>query len=58
MFQNETPEELPLYLSIIVQNPVASSADRLSSRENVSPDTVLITGESKFKINFFTFIFR
>lgn len=46
MFQNETPEELPLYLSIIVQNPVASSADRLSSRENVSPDTVLITGEN------------
>ncbi|XP_017765268.1 PREDICTED: uncharacterized protein LOC108554479 [Eufriesea mexicana] len=40
-----TPEELPLQLSIIVQNPVASSADRLSSRENGSPDTVLITGD-------------
>lgn len=57
MFQNETPEELPLYLSIIVQNPVASSADRLSSRENVSPDTVLITGESKFN-KFLYFYFQ
>ncbi|XP_076630697.1 uncharacterized protein LOC143346465 isoform X1 [Colletes latitarsis] len=41
--QDETPEELPLQLSIIVQNSVPSSADRLSSRENGSPDTVLIT---------------
>ncbi|CAK9824833.1 hypothetical protein ANTRET_LOCUS2937 [Anthophora retusa] len=42
----QTPDELPLQLSIIVQNPIASSADRLSSspRENSSPDTVLITG--------------
>ncbi|XP_017796564.1 PREDICTED: uncharacterized protein LOC108577858 [Habropoda laboriosa] len=42
---DETPEVLPLQLSIIVKNPVASSADRLSSpRENSSPDTLLITG--------------
>ena len=47
MFGDEIPEELPLELSIIVQSSVASSADRLSSRENSSPDTVLITRESK-----------
>ncbi|KAK9308878.1 hypothetical protein QLX08_001291 [Tetragonisca angustula] len=46
MFGNEIPEELPLELSIIVQSSVASSADRLSSRENSSPDTVLITKEN------------
>ncbi|KZC11093.1 PREDICTED: uncharacterized protein LOC107189204 [Dufourea novaeangliae] len=40
-----TPDQLPLQISIIVHNPVASSADRLSSREkHPSPDTVLITG--------------
>ncbi|XP_053976905.1 uncharacterized protein LOC128890108 isoform X2 [Hylaeus anthracinus] len=39
----EITEELPLQLSIIVHSPVASSADRLSSRENGSPDTVFIT---------------
>nr|XP_033342757.1 uncharacterized protein LOC117229920 isoform X1 [Megalopta genalis] len=39
-----TPEELPLQLSIIVQNPVAPTPDRLSSRgRNGNPDTVLIT---------------
>ncbi|CAL7938353.1 unnamed protein product [Xylocopa violacea] len=43
-FSEETPDELPLQLSIIVQNSVVSSADRLSSREKPSPDTVLITG--------------
>ncbi|XP_076295009.1 uncharacterized protein LOC143216107 [Lasioglossum baleicum] len=38
------PDELPLQLSIIVQNPVAPTPDRLSSRErNPSPDTVLLT---------------
>ncbi|XP_033343986.1 uncharacterized protein LOC117230524 [Bombus vosnesenskii] len=42
--KDETPDELSLELSIIVQNSVASSADRLSSRENSSPDTVLIAG--------------
>lgn len=47
MFGDEIPEELPLELSIIVQSSIASSADRLSSRENSSPDTVLITKESK-----------
>nr|XP_034179295.1 uncharacterized protein LOC117603867 isoform X1 [Osmia lignaria] len=45
--REETLEELPLQLSIIVQNPVASSPDRLSStRPSASPDTVLITGEN------------
>lgn len=44
-----TPDELSLELSIIVQNSVASSADRLSSRENSSPDTVLIAGGSEFR---------
>ncbi|XP_076164704.1 uncharacterized protein LOC143145320 isoform X2 [Ptiloglossa arizonensis] len=43
MIEDDIPEEFPLQLSIIVQNPVASSADRLSSKENGSPDTVLIT---------------
>lgn len=46
--KDETPDELSLELSIIVQNSVASSADRLSSRENSSPDTVLIAGGSEF----------
>ncbi|XP_026674051.1 uncharacterized protein LOC108630827 isoform X2 [Ceratina calcarata] len=39
-----TSEELTLRLSIIVQNPVSSSADRLSSGENC-PDTVLLTND-------------
>ncbi|XP_043600335.1 uncharacterized protein LOC122575451 isoform X5 [Bombus pyrosoma] len=47
--KDETPDELLLELSIIVQNSVASSADRLSSRENSSPDTVLIAGGSEFR---------
>ncbi|XP_060825016.1 uncharacterized protein LOC132911977 isoform X1 [Bombus pascuorum] len=47
--KDETPDELSLELSIIVQNSVASSADRLSSRENSSPDTVLIAGGSEFR---------
>lgn len=38
----DTSEELTLRLSIIVQNPIPSLADRLSSRES-HPDTVLIT---------------
>ncbi|XP_076651481.1 uncharacterized protein LOC143358317 [Halictus rubicundus] len=42
-----SPDELPLQLSIIVQNPVAPTSDRLSSRERKpSPDTVLITAEN------------
>ncbi|XP_076302864.1 uncharacterized protein LOC143221268 [Lasioglossum baleicum] len=59
--RDATPEELPLQLSIIVQNPVASSADRLSSRENGSPDTVLITGgasASKSRPLFLSFFFH
>lgn len=41
---DDTPEKLPLQLSIIVQHHFASSPDRLlSTRTNSSPDTVLIT---------------
>ncbi|EZA51621.1 hypothetical protein X777_08805 [Ooceraea biroi] len=43
VFRNLTPAELPLQLSIVVQSPVIT-ADQLLSRENPSPDTVLITG--------------
>jgi len=38
--------ELPLQLSIVVQSPVIT-ADHLLSRENSSPDTLLITGGSE-----------
>ncbi|XP_076678030.1 uncharacterized protein LOC143374068 isoform X2 [Andrena cerasifolii] len=44
--QETMPDELPLQLSIIVQSPVVSTADRLSSRDTTFPDTVLITGRN------------
>ncbi|XP_043504832.1 uncharacterized protein LOC122525883 [Polistes fuscatus] len=43
IFRNKTPDELPLQLSIIVQSPVIF-ADPLLSRENTTPDTILIAG--------------
>ncbi|XP_076241052.1 uncharacterized protein LOC143183416 [Calliopsis andreniformis] len=46
MSLNEAPEEFPLQLSIIVQSAVVSTADRLLSRENSFPDTVLISGKN------------
>lgn len=47
VYRNLTPAELPLQLSIVVQSPVIT-ADYLLSRENPSPDTVLITDGSEF----------
>ncbi|XP_015604224.1 uncharacterized protein LOC107272038 [Cephus cinctus] len=41
--KNQTPEELPLQLSIIVQSPVIS-ADPLLSTDGTNPDTILIAG--------------
>lgn len=46
LFRNKTPDELPLQLSIIVQSPVIF-ADPLLSRENTTPDTILIAGGRK-----------
>ncbi|XP_046827463.1 uncharacterized protein LOC124427999 [Vespa crabro] len=43
IFRNKTPDELPLQLSIIVQSPVIF-ADPLLSRDNTTPDTILIAG--------------
>lgn len=47
IFRNKTPDELPLQLSIIVQSPVIF-ADPLLSRDNTTPDTILIAGGRKF----------
>ncbi|XP_066595926.1 uncharacterized protein [Prorops nasuta] len=42
LYRNNTPDELPLEVSIIVQSPVISAKPLLSKEP--SPDTVLLTG--------------